>query len=381
MNIILATDAVTPPLTGIGRYTWELGTRLPALVAPDTLRFISRGRWVDTLATQLTPAPARAAIRRSVLRSRLAAMAYALIWPVVMRQRLRRVPNSLYHGTNFYIPPGADRAVATFHDLSIYRYPEFHPASRVEFMQRAIPASLKRADFLITVSEFTRREVLDYFGWPQDRIRAIPLGVTAHYHPHSAQQTQATLAPLGLQHGQYALCTATIEPRKNIERLLQAYALQPIADRRRYPLVLAGGRGWNDAQLIQRIAAAQAEGWLHHLGYVDQSLLPQLIAGARCFIFPSLYEGFGLPVLEAMASGVPVVTADCASLPEVAQGAALLVNPLELESIAAGITRALQDDDWCHHAVAAGLRVAAEYSWDKTAQQTVEVYRQIGAMR
>ena len=100
MNIILATDAVTPPLTGIGRYTWELGTRLPALVAPDTLRFISRGRWVDTLATQLTPAPARAAIRRSVLRSRLAAMAYALIWPVVMRQRLRRVPDSLYHGTN-----------------------------------------------------------------------------------------------------------------------------------------------------------------------------------------------------------------------------------------------------------------------------------------
>lgn len=381
MNIILATDAVTPPLTGIGRYTWELGTRLPALVAPDTLRFISRGRWIDTLATQLTPAQASAAIRRSVLSSRLAAMAYALIWPVVMRQRLRRVPDSLYHGTNFYIPPGANHAVATFHDLSIYRYPEFHPASRVEFMQRAIPASLKRADFLITVSEFTRREVLDYFGWPEDRIRAIPLGVTAHYHPHSAQQTQATLAVLGLQHGQYALCTATIEPRKNIERLLQAYALQSIADRRRYPLVLAGGRGWNDAQLIQRIAAAQAEGWLHHLGYVDQSLLPQLIAGARCFIFPSLYEGFGLPVLEAMASGVPVVTADCASLPEVAQGAALLVNPLDLESIVAGITRALQDDDWCHHAVAAGLRVAAGYSWDKTAQQTVEVYRQIGAMR
>lgn len=379
MNIILATDAITPPLTGIGRYTWELATRVPELAAPDQVLYISRGRWVGKLTDLQQPAPLRAALRRSVLRSKLAAVAHAAIWPFIMRQRLRSVPDSLYHGTNFYIPPGARRSVATFHDLSIYRYPEFHPASRVEFMRRAIPASLKRADFIITVSEFTKREVIDYFKWPEEKIHAIPLGVSDEYHPRAAEETATILNPYGLRHGQYALCTATIEPRKNIERLLQAYAQQPQALRARYPLVLVGGAGWNDDQLLQRIQAAQAEGWLHHLGFVNQAALPHIMAGARCFLFPSLYEGFGLPVLEAMASGIPVVTSDRSSLPEVAQGAALLVNPLDTNEISIAIACALQDDGWCNHAALAGLQVADICSWDKTAQQTVDVYRKMAA--
>lgn len=379
MNLIIATDAITPPLTGIGRYTWELATRVPLLAAPDQVHYISRGRWVSNLPDLLQPAPLRAALRRSVLRSKLAAVAHSIIWPLIMRQRLRSVPDSLYHGTNFYIPPGASRAVATFHDLSIYRYPEFHPASRVEFMRRAIPASLKRADFIITVSEFTRREVINYFNWPEEKIRAIPLGVNSQYHPRAPHETAAVLNHYKLQHGLYALCTATIEPRKNIERLLQAYALLPSALRASYPLVLVGGAGWNDAQLLQRIQAAQAEGWLYHLGFVEQAALPHIMSGARCFLFPSLYEGFGLPVLEAMASGIPVVTSDCSSLPEVTQGAAILVNPLDVSQISAAIGTALQDDGWCNHAAVAGLQVAHAYSWDKTAQQTVEVYRQVAA--
>jgi alpha-1,3-rhamnosyl/mannosyltransferase len=380
MNLVLAVDAINPSLTGIGRYTWELATRLPALLAPeDHLHYIARHRWVNDLSALRAAAPVRQAVRRSLVRSQLAAAAYAVLWPIVMRYRLSGVTNALYHGTNFYVPPGTDRAIATFHDLSIYRHPECHPAARVAFMRRAIPQTLRRSDFIITVSEFTRREVIEFFDWPADKIKAIPLGVDSAFQPHSASQTHTVLQRLGLQHDGYVLCTATIEPRKNISRLLEAYALLPAATRARWPLVLAGGDGWNDEALQTQIRQAERAGWLRRFGYIDEASLPALIAGARCFAFPSIYEGFGLPVLEAMASGVPVVTANIASLPEVAGDCALLIDPYDVNAIQAALDRALHDDSWRAQSASRGTQRAAGFSWDRTAADTAAVYQQVAA--
>lgn len=381
MNVVLAVDAINPSLTGIGRYTWELATRLPALLASeDQLRYMARHRWVNDIAALRVAAPVRQAVRRSLVRSQLAAAVYAVLWPIVMRYRLGSVRNAIYHGTNFYVPPGTEQAIATFHDLSIYRHPECHPAARVAFMRRALPKTLKRSDFIITVSEFTRREVIDYFSWPADKIKAIPLGVDSAFKPHSAAQTHAVLQALNLQHDGYVLCTATIEPRKNISRLLEAYALLPAARRTRWPLVLAGGDGWNDGALQAQIHQAQAAGWLRRAGYVDESALPALMAGARCFAFPSIYEGFGLPVLEAMASGVPVVTADIASLPEVAGDCALLIDPYDINALHAALDRALHDDSWRQQAIARGIQRAAGFSWDRTAAETAAVYQHVATL-
>jgi len=381
MNVVLAVDAINPSLTGIGRYTWELATRLPALLASeDQLRYMARHRWVNDIAALRVAAPVRQAVRRSLVRSQLAAAVYAVLWPIVMRYRLGSVRNAIYHGTNFYVPPGTEQAIATFHDLSIYRHPECHPAARVAFMRRALPQTLKRSDFIITVSEFTRREVIDYFSWPADKIKAIPLGVDSAFKPHSAVQTHAVLQALNLQHDGYVLCTATIEPRKNISRLLEAYALLPAARRTRWPLVLAGGDGWNDGALQAQIHQAQAAGWLRRAGYVDESALPALMAGARCFAFPSIYEGFGLPVLEAMASGVPVVTADIASLPEVAGDCALLIDPYDINALHAALDRALHDDRWRQQAIARGIQRAAGFSWDRTAAETAAVYQHVATL-
>jgi glycosyltransferase involved in cell wall biosynthesis len=188
-------------------------------------------------------------------------------------------------------------------------------------------------------------------------------------------QAQTFLQTHGLSHGAYTLCVSTLEPRKNINRLLQAYRLLPVELRQRFPLVVAGGRGWLSDALQQEMGRCAAEGWFHYLGFVPETDLPLLFAGARLFAYPSAYEGFGLPVLEAMASGVPVVSSDRSSLPELTQGAAKLVDPDDVESLAKAIEDGLSDATWRIEAGAAGLAVAQTYSWDKCAEATVAVYR------
>lgn len=377
MKVILAVDAINPPLTGIGRYTWELANRIPTVPGVDSMLFFSRGRWVSEVGALLEQSPVNLAVKRRLTRDRLARFAYRLLSPLLLRRRLSDFPDHLFHGPNFYLPPCSGPAIATIHDLSIFRFPQFHPPERVDFMQREIPVSLNRASFLITDSEFIRREVIEFFGWPEDKVRAVPLGVPEEFRPRGAEETAAVLAKFGLVYGGYALCVATIEPRKNIEALLLGYEALPQALRNHYPLVLAGDRGWRSESIHRRIEQGQRQGWLLYLGYVSEVELPLLFSGAHGFVFPSLYEGFGLPVLEAMASGLPVLCSNRSSLPEVASGAALLVEPEDVRAMTEGIRVLLEDEEWRSAAARRALAAAAQYSWEKTARDTVEVYRTV----
>jgi glycosyltransferase involved in cell wall biosynthesis len=240
---------------------------------------------------------------------------------------------------------------------------------------RMIETALRRADFLISDSAFIRDQIVSRLGWPQDRIRAIHLGCSGSFQPCNAQVAQPVLSRFGLTYGSYALCVATIEPRKNISTLVHAYAALPERLRNRYPLVLAGARGWQSGNIHKLIELHSRNGWLRYLGYVPESELPSLFAGARGFIYPSLYEGFGLPVVEAMASGLPIVTSRTSSLPEITQSAALLVNPEDVDELIAAISKMLEDRDWRTDAVAKSLQAAGRYSWSETVAQTVETYR------
>ena len=382
VKVILSIDGIKPPLTGIGRYAWELANRIPTLPGIELVRFFAGGNWVGDAQSRMNQLPAKLAAQRRLLRNGLVMAAYRKISPLLLRRRLRRFGDHLYHGSSFYLPPFSGPAIATFHDLSVYRYPDCHPPERVAFMTKEIPVALRRASFLIADSEYVRREVIEFFGWPAARIAAVPLGVSDEYYPRGVESTSAVLGKYGVQHGGYALCVATIEPRKNIGALLRAYQSLPISLRAQYPLVLAGDRGWRSESLHDEIGEAQAQGWLRYLGYVGQADLPVLFAGARGFVFPSLYEGFGLPLLEAMASGLPVLTSANSTLEEVAAGAALLVNPEDDDAIAVGIQRLLEDDAWRLAAGARSLAVAAQYSWDKTARRTVQIYGEVfGEMR
>lgn len=376
MKIILAVNAIKPPLTGIGRYVWELANRIPVMSGVKSVRFLAEGRWVNDVETLLDQSPAKLAIRQRLIRSPMAVAAYRLFSPLLLRQRLRSFSDHLYHGPNFYLPHFPGPSIATIHDLS-FRFPSFHPPERVDFMQREISLTLERANFLITDSEFIRQEIIEFFSWPEDKVRAVSLGVAEEYHPRTAEETMAVLGKFGLEFDAYALCVATIEPRKNIDALLLAYEALPQTLRNRYPLVLAGGKGWSSEAIHRRIEQGQRQGWLHYLGYVPEAELPILFSGARGFVYPSLYEGFGLPVLEAMASGLPVLISNRASLPEVASGAALIIEAEDIDSMTENIRVLLEDEQWRSIATARSLEAAARFSWETMARKTVEVYRAV----
>ncbi|KYP95475.1 mannosyltransferase, partial [Sodalis-like endosymbiont of Proechinophthirus fluctus] len=175
----------------------------------------------------------------------------------------------------------------------------------------------------------------------------------------------------------YTLFTGTIEPRKNLMVLFSAYEQLPLKLRQRYPLVISGYKGWGSGAEHQRLERGSREGWVSYLGYVAQEELPILFAAARLFVFPSLYEGFGLPVLEAMASGVPAVCSNVASLPEVANDAALTCDPRDVDALSEGIARGLQDDVWRVETIDAGLARAQMFSWQRCAQDTIKAYLKV----
>lgn len=166
-----------------------------------------------------------------------------------------------------------------------------------------------------------------------------------------------------------------MEPRKNIRGLLQAYQLLPMETRMRYPLILSGYRGWEDDVLWQLVERGTREGWIRYLGYVPDEDLPYLYAAARTFVYPSFYEGFGLPILEAMSCGVPVVCSNVTSLPEVVGDAGLVADPNDVDAISAHILQSLQDDSWREVATARGLAQAKQFSWENCTTQTINAYK------
>jgi alpha-1,3-rhamnosyl/mannosyltransferase len=177
--------------------------------------------------------------------------------------------------------------------------------------------------------------------------------------------------------GAYTLFTGTVEPRKNIGTLLDAYSRLPAALRGRCPLVVCGYRGWQSDALHRRLEEAQAQGWVKYLGFVSNEMLPLLMAGARLFAYPSVYEGFGLPVLEAMASGVPVVCSNATTLPEVTGGAAAMHEPNDVDTLLVCLQQGLEDGTWRHEARERGLVRADQFSWERCASETMAVYKAV----
>lgn len=377
MKLILSVEPVRFPLTGIGRYTYELALRLQQSPEITDLQFFSGRRFLSSLPTAADESGNGYGLKRAVQKNFLAVETYRLLMPLLRKQALKAHSDFLYHSPNYYLPPFAGRSVATFHDLSPFTWSHCHAPQLVRYLQKELKATLVRAEALITDSEFTRKELAEYFGWPIDRIHTVPLASSAEFHPRGADELRGALSRHGLEVGGYSLFVGTIEPRKNIETLLDAYSRLPIELRKRWPLVLTGYHGWRSESIHQRLDSAKREGWAYYLGFVPSEDLPLLFAGARLFTFPSLYEGFGLPVLEAMSSGVPVVCSNNSSLPEVAGDAALMCEAQDTETLTELIQRGLEDEAWRASAVEQGLLHAARFSWERCASETLQVYKTV----
>lgn len=383
LKLILSLDAIRPPLAGIGRYAYELARGLQTHPMVDEVRFQFRLGWIDNPGIALARCAAQGASE-----TKNPGFARALVYPLLRHVARRASPtlkvaralpfrDHIYHSPNYELPPFAGRRVSTVHDLSVFLHPEFHPAERVRHMRRIFPGMLRRGDLFLTDSWFSRGEILNFCRMPEDQVVAIHLGVDASYQPVSRHEAEVVLRQHGLRYGEYVLSVGTIEPRKNLERLIAAYNTLPQAAKLACPLVLAGNEGWHSEAIHARMREGESEGWLKYLSFINEAELPCLYAGARLFACVSVYEGFGLPVLEAMASGVPVLCSDRASLPEVAGSAARYVDPLNVESIREGILALMMNDGERRERAASGLTQARKFTWERTVNETVGAYQKL----
>lgn len=378
MKVVLSADPIKFPLTGIGRYTYELAKGLQG-EGLESLKFFRGYRLSGSIAepNEELPMTGASSFKAALQRNRIAVSMFRGLSPMIAAHALKNVADHIYHGPNYYLPPFKGRCVVTVHDLSHYIWTQGHPPERVNYMQREMELSLKRTSAIITDTEYTRQEVSKYFGWPLSKIFAIHLASGKEFTPRAYEDLIPVLQSLELKPGGYCLFTGTIEPRKNLSSLLQAYCRLPEKMRLHWPLVVAGYRGWKSEELHSQLQEAQRQGWLRYLGFVSQRTLPALMAGARLFAYPSHYEGFGLPVLEAMSSGVPVVCSNASTLPEVSGDAAAMHDPNDIDKLWELLIAGLEDELWRDQARTRGLERAKFFSWAKCARETAAVYKNL----
>jgi alpha-1,3-rhamnosyl/mannosyltransferase len=377
VKVILSVEPVRFPLTGIGRYAYELAKGMQASGQVDELKLFSGTRFLPGLPEPANTSGGTHGLKQLVQKNGLAMEAYRLLMPMLRKQSLKGHGDFIYHGPNFFLPPFPGRKVATFHDLSPFKWAECFDPVKVRYLQREFRKTLDTADALITDSEYTRRELAEFAGWPLEKIHAVPLAAGPEFRPRTEDEVRPVLERHDLNYQGYSLFVGTIEPRKNIIRLLDAYELLPKAIRQKWPLILTGYRGWKSDDIHARIKDAERQGWAKYLGFLPSEELPLLYSGARLFVFPSLYEGFGLPVLEAMQSGVPVVCSDRASLPEVAGDAALLKDPDDPEGLAEAFLRVLNSDEQRNRLILKASEQTRRFTWQRCATETVGVYQQL----
>jgi alpha-1,3-rhamnosyl/mannosyltransferase len=283
----------------------------------------------------------------------------------------------VYHEPNFLPLKFDGPTVITVHDLSWIRHPETHPEVRVKAMNRYFEPGLRQANAIITDSTFVKQELMQVFGVSERLISVVPLGVESLFQPLRAAQTQAVLAQHQLKHGNYFLAVGTLEPRKNLGLALTAYMQLPERIRSVNPLVLVGMKGWRTTALEEQMAPLVRSGQVRQLGYLSRPELATLIAGSMTLVYPSIYEGFGLPPLEAMACGVPVICANASSLPEVVGDTGILVDPYDESDLRRAMMRLAEDKR--ERAILGQLarERSHQFTWSRCADETQAVYRSV----
>lgn len=291
------------------------------------------------------------------------------------REVTQRPPDVLFvpaHVIPFAAPIGRLPAcVVTVHDLGYHVFPEGHPWKQRLYLELTTRWSVHVAQKVIAVSQATAKDLMVLYQTPSDRIRVI-YEAPAQSASVAPEQMQAVRARYALQRP-YALFIGTIHPRKNIARLVQAYQQIVHNGEAAWDLVFAGASGWRTEGLVEQVAAMGLGRSVRFLGYVPDEALPALLKGALFFAFPSLFEGFGLPVLEAQSYGVPVLTSNNSALPEIAGDAALLVDPTDVDAIADAMLRLSQDEALRQRLIEAGYANVKRFSWEKAARETLAV--------
>ncbi|HAU5562563.1 TPA: glycosyltransferase family 1 protein [Serratia fonticola] len=377
LNVVFSTDCIKYPLTGIGRYAFELAQQLQQREEQIALTFLHGTKVRDSLAIASESAQTVQSIKRKLQKSKTVSEIYRLTFPIMKSFALRNFKDHIFHSPNYYLPPQVKHSIATFHDLSVFHWPQFHPAGRVHLMQKELHNTVKRASMLITDSNYTKEELMTFFGLDERKIAVAPLACNQQFHQRTEEQVKSVLNEYDLRWRGFFLYTGTIEPRKNILTLLRAYDRLSLIEKKNFPLVISGYKGWENEELFKLFHKGESEGWLRYLGFVPGKNLPALFSAANSFVFPSIYEGFGLPVLEAMTSGTPVICSNATSLPEVVGDAALQHEPEDVETLTSYLKMIVEDDSKRQLMINSGLVQAQQFSWSLCADKTIEAYQQV----
>jgi glycosyltransferase involved in cell wall biosynthesis len=290
-------------------------------------------------------------------------------------------PVDVFHSPDFVLPPVRhSRSLLTVHDLAFLLRPECADESLREYLEKAVPHSVRRADFVVADSENTRNDVICLLGIPPERVAVVPGGVEPTFTPVDDPARLDRLRDrLGVGDAPFILSVGVIEPRKNLRMLFNAYRI--MRDRKVLPhrLVVVGRRGWLWEDTVEQAENSPYRDDIVFVGFVPEEDLPAMYSAADVFAFPSLYEGFGLPPLEAMACGTPVVVSDSSSLPEVVGDAGLQVDPHDPDALAVALERAILDEPLRAELRRRGLERAATFTWAAAAGRLLAVYRHLAA--
>lgn len=367
LTVGIDVSAIPARPAGAGRYVVEL---VRALSERDDVRLVVLSRRGDVARWRVASAPTVLGIAPSSMMGRL------FYGEVLLGGALRRRASlDVLHGPHYTLPVGRGTpAVVTVHDLTLIEHPEWHQRSKALFFQRALRLATRRADVVVVPSEFVARAFRRHFG-EKVPIRAIPHGVDhERFVPEEpfAGADEGVLARHGL-HGPYIFSIATTEPRKNLPRLVGAFA-SISARRPDLRLVLAGGSGWKNEALEDAIVRSGVESRIERLGYVPDDEVPALLRSAAVVAYPSIEEGFGLPALEALACGAPLVTTAGSAMAEVTGDAALLVDASSEREIALALEAAIDDSEETRRRRATGIERAKGFTWAASAASHLDAY-------
>ena len=371
MRLCLDIQPAIAQSAGIGRYTRALVEHLPALAGQDALRLF----YFDFRQQRQTPMPAGATVKAiRWLPGRIAQYAWkTLDWPPF---DWFAGAADLFHFPNFIRPPlSRGRSVTTIHDVSFLRFPEHTEPANLKFLRSRIQRTVELSDAIITDSAFSAEEIIETIGVPRSRVFSTPMGISHSLGPPPPEKIRSDLNQLGLDRP-YILHVGTIEPRKNLEFLVKTFDQLKHFDGL---LALAGMHGWKCEPILDAIRTARRKHDIRMLNFIPDPLLASLYAGAELLVFPSIYEGFGLPPLEAMACGTPVAASDIPVLREVLGSAAELIRGFDTEAWCHSLNMLLTDTDHRSMLRQRGFKQAARFTWQETARQTWDVYRKVAS--
>jgi glycosyltransferase involved in cell wall biosynthesis len=371
---------VTSALTqggGIGRYTRELIRALVSINSADELHLFSARIPDSKPLSESLPSAVNVAYHPAPLSER---WLYRLWYRVRLPVPIQWVtgPLDLFHSPDFVLPPtsGNIPTLLTVHDLSFLHYPETFPNALVDYLNRIVPWSVNRATHILADSKSTKEDLLSSWQIPAEKVTVLYSGVNEQFRPlEDSSKIAAVRQKYGLDERPYVFAVGTVQPRKNYQMLIRAF--RPLAMRLPHNLAFAGGKGWLDEGMKSEVERQGLKERVRFTGFVADEDLPALYCGASLLAFPSLYEGFGLPILEAMACGLPCIISDASSLPEVGGDAAIQLPPTNEIMWTEAMLELLTDEEKQAQMIETGFIQARSFSWNKAAKELVQVYNSL----